>query len=206
MKKIIILIIVLCGVLKAQNSYEVTPGSKGNEIVLSVVNESTLEKAEKVIVSLVKEPKDLVVNNCSAEIAEIKAGEEKEVHFLFDVSRTPEAKKDTLRFKITTNGFETYEKEIYITYSLPTEFKLEQNYPNPFNPETTIEYSLPKEGRYTIRILNILGEVVKELVDNDHEAGYHKVRFNGSRYSSGVYFYNLYGSGVNIVKKMLLLK
>ncbi|MBI3124170.1 MAG: T9SS type A sorting domain-containing protein [Ignavibacteriales bacterium] len=206
MKKIILLAAIIVSPISAQNVYEVVPGSKGNEIVLSIVNESTSEKARRITVGLVKEPKSVVVNSCSVELSEIKAGEEKEAHFLFDVSRTPEAKKDTLRFKITTNGFEPYEKEIYITYSLPTEYKLEQNYPNPFNPETTIEFSLPKEGKYVLRIFNILGETAKVLADGIFNAGYHKVNFNGSEFSSGVYFYNLVGQDVNLVKKMMLVK
>ena len=206
MKKIIIAAAIIVSTISAQNVYEVVPGSKGNEIVLSVVNESATEKTGRIIVGLVKGPKSVVVNSCSVELNEIKAGEEKEAHFLFDVSRTPEAKKDTLRFKIAANGFETYEKEIYITYSLPTEFKLEQNYPNPFNPETTIEFSLPKEGKYVLRIFNILGETVKILAEDIFDAGYHKVTFDGKAYSSGVYFYNLVGQGVNLVRKMILVK
>src|SRR3989339_297719 len=89
---------------------------------------------------------------------------------------------------------------------IPMQISLEQNYPNPFNPETTIEFSLPKEGRYVLGVFNILGERVKELADREFEAGYHEVSFDGSRFSSGVYFYCLRGDGVNLVKKMMLVK
>ncbi len=95
--------------------------------------------------------------------------------------------------------------------NLPLSFKLMQNYPNPFNPTTMISYQLPKISRVTLRIYDVLGREVATLVDGMEQVGTHNVRFDGSRLSSGVYFYRLIAKGNNgqtfrSTKKLLLLK
>jgi minor extracellular serine protease Vpr len=89
---------------------------------------------------------------------------------------------------------------------IPTAFRLSQNYPNPFNPSTTIQYALPLHSNVTLSLYNTLGQKVEDLVNEPQEAGYHEVRFEGTRLSSGVYFYRLQtGSFVN-VKKLVVLR
>ena len=63
---------------------------------------------------------------------------------------------------------------------IPTEFVLKQNYPNPFNPTTTIQYSLTKDGRVTVQVYDILGELVTVLVNTEKSAGMHSVIWNGT--------------------------
>lgn len=206
MKNIFIIFFLLAGMLCAQTIYEVQPNTKGNVIILNLVNESAVEDAGTINVTLQKEPGSLVIKNFMVQLRELKKGEEKEAKFIFDVKRIPAALKDTLRFRINSERGESWQKEIILAYTLPTEFKLEQNYPNPFNPVTTIEFSLPKGGKYQIQIYNILGEVVKELVTKEFEAGYHQAVFDAKEFASGAYFYTLTGDDVRIVKKMMLLK
>jgi hypothetical protein len=55
--------------------------------------------------------------------------------------------------------------------TLPNEYSLSQNYPNPFNPTTTIEFSLRQDGRTTLEVFNILGQVVATLIDENLKAG-----------------------------------
>ena len=86
------------------------------------------------------------------------------------------------------------------------EYYLEQNYPNPFNPNTTINYSIPKRYFVTIKIYDILGREIQTLVNEEEPAGYYKVNFNASKYSSGVYFYQLKTRDFISTKKMILLK
>jgi hypothetical protein len=206
MKNILLVMLFLVNVISAQTVYEVQPNTKGNAVILSIVNESTIENAGRINVTLQNEPQSIEVKNCGVQIDELKKGEEKEAQFVFDVKRIPIAKKDTLKFSVTTKTGESWVKEIVLAYALPTEFKLEQNYPNPFNPTTTIEFSLPKEGKYMLRVFNILGETVKILADDQFDAGYHQITFNARAFASGVYFYALNGDGVKMVKKMMLLK
>ena len=89
---------------------------------------------------------------------------------------------------------------------VPTSFTLNQNYPNPFNPSTEIEFGIPKAGRYSVIVYNVLGQIVREVVNREFTAGYHKVTFNASQMASGIYLYQLRGDNVNMVKKMLLMK
>lgn len=89
---------------------------------------------------------------------------------------------------------------------LPKEYSLSQNYPNPFNPSTIINYSIPKSGMVTLRIYNVLGQEVKTLVNQIQNPGSHRVSFNASALSSGIYFYSLTAENFVQVKKMMLIK
>ena len=86
------------------------------------------------------------------------------------------------------------------------EYKLMQNFPNPFNPSTKICFTLPEACKIKIQIFNLLGEVVKTLVDENSEAGYHEIDFNANKLSSGIYFYVMNTGKYSETRKMLLLK
>ena len=89
---------------------------------------------------------------------------------------------------------------------LPLKFELFQNYPNPFNPVTVIHYSLPVTCEVDLSIYNILGQKVATLVNKQQNAGSYKVNFDASNLSSGIYVYSLHGGGIDISKKMILMK
>jgi hypothetical protein len=89
---------------------------------------------------------------------------------------------------------------------LPESFKLYQNYPNPFNPSTTIEFKVDKQSFVNLSVFNLLGQKIAELVNDSVEQGIYKIRFNGSRFASGVYIYRLITDKISIEKKMQLLK
>ena len=88
----------------------------------------------------------------------------------------------------------------------PEVYSLNQNYPNPFNPSTIISYSIPKQSMVTLKIYNLLGELVTTLVDQPQNAGNHEFKFNAGHLSSGVYFYSLKAGEFFQTKKMMLLK
>ncbi len=91
--------------------------------------------------------------------------------------------------------------------ALPYSFSLSEAYPNPFNPSTNVQYSLPASGSVSLKVYNVLGQLVKTLVDNAHqEAGTYTVRIDMSTVTSGVYFYSLEQGNNRLVKKMMLLK
>jgi hypothetical protein len=99
--------------------------------------------------------------------------------------------------------------EIENTHEIvPLRYILKQNYPNPFNPTTTIEFSLPKTKFTTLKIYNVLGQLVATLVSDQLNAGYHAFEFDGSGLASGIYYYRLdTGSGrFHDIKKMVLIR
>jgi len=89
---------------------------------------------------------------------------------------------------------------------IPERFSLSQNYPNPFNPTTTIDLSLPMRSKVKVEIFNVLGQKIMTLVDGSMPAGTHKLFVDGSKLSSGVYFYKVKAGQFEASKKMVLIK
>jgi len=89
---------------------------------------------------------------------------------------------------------------------LPFVYTLEQNYPNPFNPSTTISYEIKQSGLVTLKVFNVLGQVIATLTDGKQDAGKHSLKFDAVRFSSGIYFYQITAGNFRATKKMMLLK
>lgn len=90
--------------------------------------------------------------------------------------------------------------------TVPMDFNLGQNYPNPFNPTTTIEFSTAKEGYAELKIYDVLGREIESLVKGSLSKGTHKVIWDASKYTSGVYFYELKLNDQKSIKKMILVR
>jgi predicted outer membrane repeat protein/parallel beta-helix repeat protein len=90
--------------------------------------------------------------------------------------------------------------------NIPTEFRLYQNYPNPFNAATVLKYSIPQAGKISLVIYNIMGQKVLTLYDGMQEPGTHRITWNASNVSSGVYFAQLHSANNVKTIKMVLLK
>jgi hydrogenase maturation factor len=88
----------------------------------------------------------------------------------------------------------------------PSVFSLDQNYPNPFNPSTIITYSLANEEKVSLKVYDIMGQVVLELVNEKQSAGSYSVEFDASSFSSGLYIYSLTAGSFKSAKKMVLMK
>lgn len=116
------------------------------------------------------------------------------------------------------SGWLCYSPTVYPTFSktmneipifneeIPIVFELSQNYPNPFNPETTISYSIPENSFVILKVYDVLGREIVTLINDFKEKGNYKMLFDGSKLSSGVYFYKLTAGSNNSIKKMLLIK
>lgn len=94
----------------------------------------------------------------------------------------------------------------------PAAFQLEQNYPNPFNPSTMIGYTLPVRSVVRLRLFNILGQVVADLVNENQGPGYHSVVWHADM-PSGAYFCRMEATAIGdpgkrfvAVRKLTLLK
>jgi hypothetical protein len=85
-------------------------------------------------------------------------------------------------------------------------FSLKQNYPNPFNPVTTIKYELKNSAYIQLKVYDVLGSEVAQLVNEKQNSGAYEIKFEGSSLSSGVYFYKLISNDFSEVRSMILLK
>jgi hypothetical protein len=97
-------------------------------------------------------------------------------------------------------------EEMIMAKFTPTIFSLEQNYPNPFNPVTTFKYALPEQSQVRLEIFNVLGQVVKTLVDDLRPAGSYEIKWDASNNASGIYFYRISAGNFKDVKKLVLMK
>jgi len=85
-------------------------------------------------------------------------------------------------------------------------YSLSQNYPNPFNPVTKISFTIPKNDFVSIKIFDIQGKMLAELVNTELKAGAYDYTFDGSNIASGVYFYQIKTANFFVTKKMQLIK
>ena len=89
---------------------------------------------------------------------------------------------------------------------IPKEFSLSHNYPNPFNPSTKISYTIPERTKVSLKVFDLLGSEVIELVNGEVETGSYDITFNAANLPSGVYFYRLQAGVFVQTRKMILLK
>ena len=109
--------------------------------------------------------------------------------------------------EINTDGSFKYSKVVEVDFSLPFRFTLSQNYPNPFNPSTTIKFGYDRNTKAQLKVYDVLGNEVVSLFKGTAEGGkVYQINFDGSGFSSGVYYYKLIGGNKTEIKKMILLK
>jgi hypothetical protein len=109
--------------------------------------------------------------------------------------------------QIDFNGtFEYYNLSEEVIVGLPAKYSLNQNYPNPFNPVTVISYQISTNDNVLMKIYDINGKEVVTLVNEFKEAGSYEIKFNGSNFASGVYYYQIESGNFKATKKMFLVK
>ena len=96
-------------------------------------------------------------------------------------------------------------------HDLPSNFGIKSAYPNPFNPVTHLRYDLPQKEIVNITIYDMMGKVVKTLVNGSQTAGFKSVQWNATNdknepVSAGLYLYTFQAGKVRQTKKMVLLK
>ena len=94
---------------------------------------------------------------------------------------------------------------------IPDVFALHQNFPNPFNPVTNIRFDVPEQSFVKMEIFNILGQRVKTLANQEMNAGFHSIQWNGTNdhgkpLSSGMYIYTINAGKFHAVKKLVFMK
>lgn len=209
--KIVLVFTIFSSIVFAQTIYELPFASKDNSFEIVVENTSA-EKEFTGEVNITKYPSWLQFKNKNQVVEYLPAGEELSTVFDFDVSdEAPVTSEEEVIFVVKEKTGDSWQKIIKITVLPPESFELFQNYPNPFNPITVISYQLLVESKVSLRIYNVLGEEVTELVNKVENPGKYKVEWNASSYASGMYVYQIFAEGLNgekniVRKKMLLVK
>jgi hypothetical protein len=108
--------------------------------------------------------------------------------------------------QIDYNGAYRYSEVLKVNSVSIKTIALEQNYPNPFNPSTKIRYQVANDGFVNLKVFNSMGEEVVALVNSYQLAGSYEVKFDGSDFAGGVYFYSLSAGSFSEMKKFVLLK
>ena len=141
----------------------------------------------------------------------------------------PHANEGYIFYKVTSVGYPTdnplippyesgYSNTIDIRSLMPplekqginsickNDYNLLQNYPNPFNPSTTITFNIPQSENVTIRVFDILGNAVAELINEQKEAGTYTIKFDATNLASGIYFYQIQAGKYSETRKLILQK
>lgn len=111
-----------------------------------------------------------------------------------------------LRQSDINGNFEYFELAELVSISNPERFELFQNFPNPFNPSTTITYKITESAKVKLTLYDAVGKIVRQLVNEDLDAGYHQYELDASSLGSGVYYYRIESGNSVDVKSMLLVK
>ncbi|MBK6773178.1 MAG: CHAP domain-containing protein [Ignavibacteria bacterium] len=90
--------------------------------------------------------------------------------------------------------------------NIPGKYNLYQNFPNPFNPETKIKFDIPKEGPVTLKVFDITGKELSEVINENLIPGTYNITFDGSELYSGIYFYKIESKDFTETKRMILIK
>ncbi len=101
------------------------------------------------------------------------------------------------------------ERSLHLTDKpVPDGFELSQNYPNPFNPSTSIGFEIPSNSEVSLKVYNMQGKEVADLVNDRRDAGRYEVNFDAAKYglSSGTYIYAIKAGNFSQSKKMTIVK
>lgn len=193
-------------------TFDIPFASENNTIEISIRN-STTRKMTDIVVSVEgMDNNGFKVMPKKKHITELAPGTKSLVIFSLTVNEnTPANETAMLSFKAESSKGNVWEKKMKLKIDAPEQFELGQNYPNPFNPSTTIRYILPEAMQVQVTVYNMLGQRIATLVEEEQQPRRQQVRWDASRFASGLYFYRISAEGVNgkqIVenKKMLLIK
>jgi hypothetical protein len=140
------------------------------------------------------------------------SGEVAKLHIRREDASAADVRFETIDVRDVANTrFELLNGDDHELPVVPVVTALMQNYPNPFNPVTTISFDMAKAGRVAINVYGVSGHLIRTLVDNNMDPGRYNIDWdgrdnNGSRVSSGVYFYRMRTADYNSTRKMILLR
>jgi len=104
-----------------------------------------------------------------------------------------------------TNGFVVL--DVSVAAEIPNDFYLSQNYPNPFNNVTKLVFGMPEAGDVSIKVFDLNGRLVTDLVSGNVNAGHHITLWDASSASTGIYMVRMESTtGFKTVRKVMLVK
>jgi hypothetical protein len=142
-------------------------------------------------------------------------------------TKTPPISFIILKFRLPPSSAATvvYDSTVQLTYNtnftitdpvivsinnlgneLPKEYNLYQNYPNPFNPKTSLKFDLPKSSHVTLKIYDIMGKEIDEILNQTMEGGSYTANWDASHLASGVYFCRITAGDYKNTMRMVLIK
>ena len=127
-------------------------------------------------------------------------------HYSFSDEPTASGKYQYRLKQIDFDGSFEYSNTIEVEVMVTKDYSLSQNYPNPFNPATLISFSIPNDEFVSLKIYDVLGREVAQIINERRSAGTHQVEFDGASLNSGVYYYTLTAGSYTETKKMLMVK
>jgi hypothetical protein len=190
-------------------AYQLPFASTGNSIELSIANEASLP-VSGITVEATAIPGWIQFKETRQTLPILKANQELPILFTFSVDKkAPVGKEESIKFNIVSSTGESWSKEILVSVAPPEHFELFHNYPNPFNPTTTISYQLPADSRVHLKVFDLLGREVATVVDETETAGYYQKTFDATRFSSGMYVYQIVVTDKNgnrqVARKAMML-
>lgn len=189
--KVVLLLSMLLPVCRAQESFSIPFASKGNILNVVVFNSAPFT-VSGVEAQISKAPAWARFAEREVSIPRLSGKTEESVRFMFSVEKTaPVAQTGIVTVALTASDGQSWSKQIALSVAAPESFELQQNYPNPFNPTTVIGYRLPVESRVSLKIFNIIGELVATTIAEEQPAGYHESIWDASAFAAGIYVYQL---------------
>jgi hypothetical protein len=131
--------------------------------------------------------------------------------FVVNVGTYPSSVLATASATYSKTSLRRTESPVAGLVSTPAQTSLLGNYPNPFNPSTTFRYGLSEPGQVSLKVYNMLGQLVRTVVEDHQVEGYHEAVWDGrndigSTVSSGIYIYRMTVGSVVETKRMILMK
>ena len=123
--------------------------------------------------------------------ADYKTGDDRAEYWIVAIDINSNISNETQHYSTDGTGPQWKAKYNNQNEMIADQFELYQNYPNPFNPSTKISYLLPEDAKVMLKVYDMLGTEVAELVNGMKSAGHYEATFDASNLSSGVYIYRI---------------
>ncbi|MEM1043108.1 MAG: T9SS type A sorting domain-containing protein [Bacteroidota bacterium] len=177
---------------ESETAHRVPFAAEGNTLALTVANIAEEHGATALSVALAEAPDWLAVTPAEVVLDAVAPGAEARAAFSFDVlPHAPVGTPAALRFTVTTVDSQTWTHTVRLEVAAPAAFRLGGVYPNPFRGQTTFAYELPRPSEVSLRVYDVLGRRVGEVVDERQVAGRHEADWAPPRLASGVYLWRL---------------